>query len=44
MWLVGKNYPKMQGGMTSAAFGPFGAKSKIAQTGVRSRVRESLEK
>ena len=34
----------MQCSKMSAAFSTFGAKSKIALTGVRSRVRESLTK
>ena len=39
-----KSYPVIQGRMTSAAFSTFGAKSKIALTGVCSRDRESLAK
>ena len=41
---IGKYYPKMQCSMAIAALSIFGAKLKIALTGVRSRVRESLAK
>ena len=37
---MGKHYPKIQCSMTIAALSIFGAKTKIALTGVRSRVRE----
>ena len=41
---MGKYRPKMQCRMAIAALSGFGAKTKIALTGVRSRVRESLAK
>ena len=41
---MGKYYHKMHCSMTIAALSSFGAKLKIALTGVRSRVRESLAK
>ena len=41
---MGKYYPKMQCSMTTDALSIFGTKPKIALTGVRSRVRESLAK
>ena len=37
---MGKYYPKMHCSMAIAALSIFGAKLKIALTGVRSRVRE----
>ena len=37
-------YPKMHCIMAVAALSTFGAKLKVALTGVRSRVRESLAK
>ena len=40
----GEYYPKMHCSMAIAALSIFGAKLKIALTGVRSRVRESLAK
>ena len=40
--LNGKYYPKMYCSMMTDALSNFGAKPKIALTGVRSRVRESL--
>ena len=40
----GKYYQKMYCSMEIAALSIFGAKLKIALTGVRSRVRESLAK
>ena len=39
---MGQNYSKMQYSTTIATVSIFGAKTKIALTGVRSRVRESL--
>ena len=39
-----KHFIKMHCGMAIAALSSFGAKLKIALTGVRSRVRESLAK
>ena len=39
---MGVYFPKMECNMTISAFSIFGAKTKIALTGVRSRVRESL--
>ena len=39
-----KYYTKMHCSMAIAALSSFGAKLKIALTGVRSRVRESLAK
>ena len=36
MWLMGKHYPKMQCSMAIAALSIFGAKTKVALTGVRS--------
>ena len=39
---MGKHYPKIQCSMTIAALSFFGAQTKIALTGVHSRVRESL--
>ena len=39
----GKYYPKMHCIMAIVALSIFGAKLKIGLTGVRSRVRESLE-
>ena len=41
---MGKYCPKMQCGMAIAALSGFGAKTIIALTGLRSRVRESLSK
>ena len=41
IWRMGKNCPKIQCSMMSAVFSTFGAKSKIALTVVRSRVRKS---
>ena len=40
----GKYYPKMYYSMAIAVLSIFGVKLKIALTGVRSRVRESLAK
>ena len=39
---MGEYYPKMQCSTTIAMLSIFGARTKIALTGVRSRVRESL--
>ena len=39
---MGKYYPKMHCSMMTVALSVFGAKPKIALTGVRSRVREPL--
>ena len=39
---MGKYYPKMQCNIMIATLLIFGAKTEIALTGVRSRVRESL--
>ena len=41
---MGKHYPKMQCRKTIDALSIVGAKTKVALTGVRSRVRESLAK
>ena len=43
-WWLGKYYPKRHCSMAIAVLSIFGAKLKIALTGVRSRVRESLTK
>ena len=40
----GKYYPKRHCSMATATLSIFGAKLKIALTGVRSRVRESIAK
>ena len=39
---MGKHDPKKQCSITIATLSIFGARTKIALTGVRSRVRESL--
>ena len=39
---MGKHDPKMQCSITIATLSIFGARTKIALTGVHSRVRESL--
>ena len=41
-WWMGKHYPKMQCSITISTLSIFGARTKIALTGVRSRVRKSL--
>ena len=41
---MGKYCPKTQCSMATVALSTFGAKTKIALTGVHSRVRESLTK
>ena len=40
---MGKHYSNMLCSMMVAAMSMFGVKTKIALTGVRNRVRESLE-
>ena len=39
---MGKHYPNMQFSMMIAVLSIFGVKTKIALTGVSSRVKESL--